>query len=218
MRGRVERLMDTRSPLRLPRPVAFAIIVLSMAVIIWLLSFSPLRVVPFRLAGQAYLMAVILLAFRYWPPMIALVRSMPVAHRVVFGALLGAMLLGHFTIRGRTYFPFVGWEIFPFVHEPDPVTCRQFIATTASGQKLRLLAEQQFPSIVQMDPLDSYSPEKTDALALALAHAYNARHAADPVRNVDLMTMAIQLHPRATESRAEPSCELLKHYDISSGR
>ena len=194
--------------------IAVAIIVLCIALIMWLVSYA----VPLKLAGQAYLLLVILLAFRYWPPMIRCVASMPVAHRIVFGLLIGCMALGHYTLRGRSYFPFIVWEIFPFAREDDPVTCREFIATTASGDKVRLLVEQLFPSIVQVNPLDGYSPEATEHLARALAKAYNQHHADDPVQQIDLFVMAVRLHPPAGESRAQPSCELLNHYDISSGR
>ena len=206
--------MSARLPSRLHPAVVVAIIGFSVALIIWMVSFA----VPLRLAGQAYLLIVILLAFRYWPPMVRWVASMPVAHRVIFGVLLGGMILGHYTLNGRTYFPYVAWEIFPFVREDDPVTCREFIATTADGNKVRLLVEQLFPSIVQINPLDSYSPETTEHLARALAKIYNEHHADNPVRQVDLFVMAVKLHPPANESRAQPSCELLKRYDISSGR
>ena len=203
-----------RAPSRLHPAIVFAIICLCLALIIWLVSYA----VPLTLAGQAYLLLIVLLAFRYWPPMIRWVASMPVTHRVVFGVLIGSMILGHYTLNGRTYFPYVVWEIFPFAHEDDPVTCREFIATTESGNKVRLLVEQLFPSIVQVNPLDSYSPEATEHLARALAKTYNELHAADPVRHVDLFVMAVKLHPPASESRAQPSCELLKRYDISSGQ
>ena len=206
--------MSARAPSRLHPAIVVAIIGLCIALIIWMVSFA----VPLKLAGQAYLLIVILLAYRYWPPMIRWVASMPVAHRAVFGLLVGGMVLGHYTLNGRTYFPFVVWEIFPFVHEDDPVTCREFIATTASGAKVRLLVEQLFPSIVQVNPLDSYSPEATEHLARALAKIYNERHTDDPVRQVELMVMAVKLHPPANESRAQPSCELLQRYDISSGQ
>jgi hypothetical protein len=211
---------SVRTRSRVHPAIAFAIIGLCIAAIIWMVSY----VVPLKLAGQAYLLIVILLAFRYWPPMIRWVASMPVPHRVVFSILIGCMILGHYTLNGRTYFPYVVWEIFPFVHEDDPVTCREFIATTASGNKVRLLVEQLFPSIVQIDPLDAldnpklYPPGTTERLARALAKAYNERHADDPVQQVDLMLMAVKLHPPANESRAQPSCELLKRYDISSGQ
>jgi hypothetical protein len=203
-----------RAPSRLHPAIVVAIIGLSIALIIWLVSHA----VPLTVAGQAYLLIVILLAFRYWPPMIRWVASMPVPHRVVFGVLIGSMILGHYTLNARTYFPYVAWEIFPFVCENDPVTCREFIATTANGRKVRLLVEQLIPSIVQINPLDSYSPDTVERLARALAKIYNEHHADDPVRRVDLLVMAIRLHPPAGESRAQPSCELLKHYDISSGR
>jgi hypothetical protein len=149
---------------------------------------------------------------------------MPIAHRLVFGLLLGGMVLGHYSLNGRSYFPFVVWEIFPSAHEVDPIKCREFIATTASGQKVRLLAEQQFPSIVQIDPVDAldnpqlYPPGTTDQLAQALAWMYNAHHASDPVRSVALMEMAVKLHPPANESRDQPSCQLLKQYDVSPDR
>ena len=203
-----------RAPSRLHPAIVVAIIGLCIALIIWLVSFA----IPLKLAGQAYLLVVVLLAFRYWPPMIRWVTSMPVPHRVVFGVLIGSMILGHYTLNGRTYFPYIAWEIFPFVREDDPVTCREFIATTANGNKVRLLVEQLFPSIVQINPLESYSPEATEHLACALAKVYNERHAGDPVRRVDLFVMAVKLHPPASESRAQPSCEFLKRYDISSGQ
>ena len=213
-----------RAPSRLHPAIAGVIIALIAALFIWLLSFSPWKVVPFALAGQAYVLIAILLAFRYWPPMIRWVTSMSVPHRAVFGVLIGSMILGHYTLNGRTYFPYVVWEIFPFVNERDPVTCREFIATTESGARVRLLAEQLFPSIVQIDPLDAldnprlYPPGATERLARALARVYNEHHTGDPVRRVDLFVMAVKLHPPASESRAQPSCELLKRYDISSGR
>ena len=207
-------LPPPRVPPRLHPAIAVAIIGLCIALILWLVSFT----VPLRVAGQAYLLIIILLAFRYWPPMMRWVASMPVAHRVVFGVLIGAMILGHYTLNNRTYFPYVAWEIFPFVHEDDPVTCSELIATTASGEKVRLLAEQLLPSIVQINPLNCYSPDTTEHLARALAKMYNEHHADDPVQGVDLLVMAVKLHPPASESRAQPSCELLKHYDISSAR
>jgi len=202
-----------RAPIWLP-PISFV----TIALIVWLVSFSPWRFDPFRVTGQACLLIFVLRAFCYWPPMVRWVTSMPVPHRAVFALLIGGMVLGHYTLNGRTYFPFVVWEIFPFVHEDDPVTCREFIATTASGAKVRLLVEQLFPSIVQVNPLDSYSPEATEHLARALAKIYNERHTDDPVRQVELMVMAVKLHPPANESRAQPSCELLKRYNISSDR
>ncbi len=200
--------------LRLRPAVAWAIIVLCLATIIYLVSFA----VPLKLAGQAYLTAIVLLAFRYWPPMARWVKGMPIPHRVVCGVLLGGMILGHYTLNGRTYFPFVSWAIFPAVHEDNPVTCREFVATTMAGHKVRLLVEQLFPSIVQVYPLTTYSPEGTEHLARALAKMYNHLHAGDPVFRVDLMDLAVQLHPPASESRAHPSCELLQSYEISSGR
>ena len=210
--------MTTRTPLRLPRALVGTIISACLALLIWLVSFSPWKVVPITLAAQAYLTIAILLAFRYWPPMIRFVRDMTLPHRVVFGVLLGAMILGHYTLNGRTYFPFVVWEIFPFMREENPVRCEEFIATTASGAKVRLLAEQLIPSIVQLNPLGSLPPETTEHLAFALAKIYNEHHPDNPARQIDLMVMAVQLHPPANESRNQPSCELLKTFDVSSDR
>jgi hypothetical protein len=203
-----------------PSPALAGFVIAALAgTIIWLASFSPWRLVPFSLAAQAYLTIGMLLAFRYWPPMFRLVASMPVVHRVVFGALIGGMILGHYTLNGRTYFPFVVWAIFPHVEDkPGTVTAREFMATTANGARVRLIVEQLFPSLVQVDRLDTMSPELTAQLAHVLAKEYNKHHAGDPVRQVDLMDMTVLLHPPANESRAEPSCELLKHYDVSSDR
>jgi len=209
-----------RTPSRVQPVLAFAIIAICIAAIMYMVSFA----IPLKLAGQAYLILIILLAYRYWPPMIRLVKSMPVPHRVVFGILIGGMIMGHYTLNGRTYFPFVVWEIFPFVHENDPVTCREFIATTDDGTKVRLIAEQLFPSIVQIDPvfaLDDprwYPPGTTEKLARTLAKTYNEHHPDNPVWRVDLMELAVQLHPPPGEMRTQPSCELLKRYDISSGQ
>jgi len=209
-----------RTPRRVHPGISGTIIAVCVATIIYQISFA----VPLRLAGQAYMLIVILLAFRYWPPMIRWVKSMPVAHRVVFAVLIGSMTAGHYTLNGRTYFPYVTWEIFPFVNERDPVTCREFIATTNSGHKVRLLVEQLFPSVVQVDSVELmddpqyYPPGTTEHLARALAKVYNELHADDPVWRVDLMLLAVQLHPPASESRATPSCELLQRYDISSGQ
>jgi hypothetical protein len=201
-----------RAPLWLP-PISLVVCALLTGLVSCVWHF-----VPFSVTGQAFFLTAILRVFCYWPPMIRWVTPMPVLHRFVFGVLIGSMVLGHYTLNGRTYFPYIAWEIFPFVREDDPVTCRQFIATTAGGHKVRLLVEQLFPSIVQIDSLESYSPETTEHLAHALAKVYNEHHAGDPVRHVDLMVMAVKLHPPASESRAQPSCELLKRYDISSAR
>ena len=208
----------TRTPLRLPPVVTWTILLSCIAFFIWMLSFSPWKIIPFRVAGQAYLLIAILLAFRYWPPMIRLVRSMAIPHRIVFGGLIGSMILGHYTLNGRSYFPFVVWEIFPFFREVDPVTAREFIATTADGTKVRLLAEQLVPSLVQINRIDDMPDDMTEHLARALAKIYNEHHAANPVRSVDLVVMAVHLHPPPDESRDQPSCEFLKHYEISSAR
>ena len=201
--------------------------VLAMVVLIVLISFTSRwinpwgQLTPFGVTGQAFLVICVLRFFCYWPPMVTLAKRMPVPHRVIFGLIVGGMILGHFTLKSRDYFPFVAWCIFPSVREEDPVTCPEFIATTESGRKVRLLAEQLFPSIVQIFPLGDpqyYPPEKTEDLVYSLAKVYNEHHADDPVRQVDLMVMAVELHLKPSESRAQPSCELLHHYEISSGQ
>lgn len=206
-----------RTPLRLHPAIPIAIICAGLALFVYTISF----IIPFALTGQAYAVIAMLLGFRYWPPMARWVIRMPVAHRVVFGLLIAAMIFGHLTVRSRAYYPFITWCIFPVVREDDPVTCRELIATTASGRKVRLLVEQLFPSIVQIYSLEDsrYDPPSImEDLVRAMAKVYNEHHANDPVRHVDLMVMAVKLHPPANESRAYPSCEFLKRYDISSGR
>lgn len=200
------------SKLRVHPAIAVAFIVLCLGLLVWLLF--PI----IRLVGQWLAVVALLLAFRYWPPMFAWVKAMPVPHRTIFGLILAAMILGHLTIRSRAWFPFVPWYIFPAVREEDPVTCREFIGTTASGQKVRLLVEQLFPSVVQFNPPDDAYAASMDHLVRAMAKAYNKQHGNDPVRQVDLVVMAVKLHPPATEWRQQPTCELLKQYDLSSGR
>jgi hypothetical protein len=196
----------------LPRVAAVLLIVGCLAVIMEQISHA----IPLVVAGQAYLLIVLLFAFRYWPPMVRWAGRMPIPHRIIFGLILAGMIVGHFTLHARTFFPFVAWEIFPVAREEDPVTCREFIATTASGRNVRLLVEQLFPSIVQFNPPEDNDSPAMTRLVQTLAQAYNQRHANDPVQRVDLMLLAVKLHPSETESRALPSCELLKHYDISS--
>jgi hypothetical protein len=190
-------------------------------IIVGVISLSPFAFIPLHVTGQALLLFIVLRAFCYWPPMVRWVTSMPGFHRAVFALLIGGMIIGHYTLESRRFYPYVPWFIFPTVREDDPVTCREFIATTASGKKVRLIVEQLFPSIVQIYPLDDpthYSDAQLDALARALATAYNKSHATDPVHHVELVVMAVKLHPPAGESRAQPSCQLLKRYEISSAR
>jgi len=210
-------IKTARAPKWFP-PLSFIAITLGVCLISFFHPASPTPLLPFAIIGQLCLLLILVRAFAYWPPMNRWVASMPVVHRVVFCVLIAGMALGHYTINGRTYFPYVSWEIFPFARSDDPVTCREFIATTNDGRKVRLLVEQLFPSIVQVNPLEIYPPETLDHLARALAKVYNEHHADDPVRQVDLMVCAVQLHPPASEARDQPSCELLQHYDISSGQ
>jgi hypothetical protein len=54
-----------------------------------------------------------------------------------------------------------------------------------------------------------------DRLVAAVAAEYNRQHAADPVREVDLMLMAVKLHLPPGQLRSQPSCELLHRFDLS---
>jgi len=193
------------------------------AFLVVMMSFA-YRFIPFGVTGQAFFLIAVLRAFIYRPAMRRWMARMPVAHRVVFSLVLMGMVAGHFSLQKRAWFPFIPWYIFPSLREDDPVVDRAFIATTASGKQVRLLVEQLIPSIVQIDPLDAldnpklYPPGTTDHLAYALAKVYNEHHPNDPVEQIDLVAQAVRLHPPANESRTQPSCELLKHYDISSDR
>lgn len=204
---------------RLSLAVSAALFVTLLAFFIWLISFSPYRVFPFFIAGQAYLVIALIFAFRYWPPITRCFRFMPVPHRLVFGVLAGSLILGHLTMRSTAYFPFISWGIFSWSREDDPVICPEFLATTKSGREVRLLVEQQFPSIVQVWPVNGhrYTPALVDHLAAALAKSYNSRHPDDPVRQVDLMLMSVKLTPDPGTSQLQPSCQLQKRYDFSSG-
>jgi len=175
---------------------------------------------PLAITGQLALLLVMVRVLWKWPPFAAWLAAMPWAHRLVFGLLLAGMILGHFTLNGRQWFPFVAWEIFPHAEgNADVVTAQQFYGRTASGAKVRLLVEREFPSIIQIDRIETldraYGPGTTDDLALALAKRYNANHPGDPVRAVDLVQTSVDLHPPAGESRTEPSWKLLKSYDVS---
>jgi hypothetical protein len=92
------------------------------------------------------------------------------------------------------------------------------MATTAGGKSVRLLVEQLFPSIVQFNPPDDNNSIAMTRLVDALAKAYDRQHPADPVRRVDLVQLSVKLHPSADQSDHSPTCELLKSYDVSSGR
>ena len=165
---------------------------------------------------EACLLIVATLAFRCWPPIKQWLGRMPATHRAVLFLVLGGMVLGNFAPDSRTWFPFVKWDIFGYLREEDPITCREFWAVTSAGRGVRLLAEQLFPSIVQFDlPRRNDSAAMTD-LVEALAREYNRRHANDPVRQVDLVEIAVKLHPARPGER--PACEILRHYEISSVR
>ena len=194
-----------------PPPISLV----AVAAITVLISFV-LPIVPFRLTGQALMLAILVRAFVGWPPMQSWAAAMPWPHRIVLALLLFGMIAGHFTLQTHRFFPFVVWEIFTTAHEADPVTCREFIATTADGKTKRLLVEQLFPSIVQFNPpANNDSAAMTDLVA-AMARVYNQHHADNPVQKIDLVLQSVPLHPAANE--AFPPCQLLKSFPISSDR
>ncbi len=208
-----------RTPLRVPPVLSILFLSLWLAALTWVGCYSEYRIFPFAIVGQVYLVIGVLLAFRYWPPVTLWLKAMPIPHRVVFGLLVGGMILGHLTLRPAAFYPFTAWGIFSDSRTDDPVTCPEFIATTKSGKEARLLVEQQFPSIIQVWPLEGgrYPTGMIDRLADILAKAYNSRHPGDPVQQVELVQMSVKLKPNPGASSIQPSCLLLKRYDISSG-
>jgi hypothetical protein len=194
---------------RLQAAGALAVIVFCGAVITW--YFWPIRGVLF----QIYALAAIFIAFHACRPVTSWLASTPIVHRIVFYLLLGAMVAGHFTLSTRRYFPFMAWDIFSSVSEQETVFCRELIGTTASGKQTRLVVEQLFPSIIQFDLPPDNEPLEMDRLVAAVAAEYNRQHAADPVREVDLMLMAVKLHLPPGQLRSQPSCELLHRFDLS---
>ncbi len=213
--------MIRRAPWWFP-PISFVGIGAGVYLVSFFHPWSPTPLLPFAITGQLALLLVLVRVLWKWTPFAQWIKAMPVAHRIIFGLLLGGMFFGHYTLNGRTYFPFVVWEIFPHGEGSSTVIkAQQFYGTTGSGKKVRLLAEQLFPSIIQIDRVEElgnpkdFPPGTVDNLAMALAKMYNAQHPADPVREVDLVEAAVNLHPPAGELRNEPSCELLKSYDVS---
>jgi hypothetical protein len=202
--------MRKASPLWLP-PISLVAIALMVVLISFVRPLSPLSV-----TAQAALIVVLARAFLRFPAIGRWVDGMPVAHRVVLALLLFGMVAGHFTLQAHRFFPFVAWEIFAFEREEDPVSCREFIATTETGRTTRLLVEQLFPSIVQFDPPADNDSPTMGRLVDAMARVYNRGHAADPVRRVDLVRVSVSLHPPAGETLLP--CELLKSFSISSDR
>jgi hypothetical protein len=173
-------------------------------------------ILPLRLVGQAAMLAVIVRAFLIWPPMARWLGAMPGPHRVVLALLIWGMVAGHFTLQTHRFFPFVVWEIFTTARETDPVTCREFIATTADGKTRRLLVEQLFPSIVQFNPPADNDSTAMTGLVAAMARVYNRLHPSNPVLKIDLVRQSVPLHPAADET--SPPCELIKSFPISSDR
>jgi hypothetical protein len=202
----------SRPPSPFRATVALAVIVLSAAAITY--CFWQIHGILF----QVYALAALFLAFRYCPPVVGLIKRMPVPHRAVFFVMLAGVVIGHFTLSTRRYYPFVAWDIFAATSEKNPVECRELIGTTADGKSVRLLVEQLFPSITQFNLPPRDQPEQMEHLVHALAKVYNERHTSDPLNHVDLMLMAVELHLRPDRSLQQPSCELLQRYDISLDR
>jgi len=192
--------------------VGFAVILLCLGLLTFF--FWPIRGVLF----QVYALAAILLALHHAPPVARWLSATPVAHRLVVYALILAVVAGHFTLSTRRFFPFVAWDIFSAVSEQETVFCRELIGTTASQKQVRLLVEQLYPSIIQFDLPPSTQSAKLDLLVSAMARTYDAHHANDPLREVDLMLMAVRLHPPPGQTHSQPSCELLQRFDLSPGR
>ncbi len=165
---------------------------------------------------QVYAVVVLLLALRAAPPIARYLAGTSGAYRAVSYVLILGVVAGHFTLQKRTFYPFVVWDIFCAVSEQETVFCRELIGTTASQKKVRLLVEQLYPSIIQFDLPPHDEPQRLDLLVAAMAKTYNSLHPADPLREVDLMLMAVKLHPPAGESR-QPSCEFLQRFDLSPG-
>ncbi len=193
-------------------PLGFAVILACLALLTFF--FWPIRGVLF----QVYALAGILLALQHAPPVARWLAATPVAHRLIVYALILAVVAGHFTLSTRRFFPFVAWDIFSSVSEQETVFCRELIGTTASQKQVRLLVEQLYPSIIQFDLPPSTQSANLDLLVSAMARTYDAHHPADPLREVDLMLMAVKLHPPPGQTHRQPSCELLQRFDLSPGR
>ena len=169
-----------------------------------------------RYVFQVYAVVALLIAMGTVPPIARHLAVMPLAHRGILYLLIVAVVAGHFTLQQKRFFPFVVWDIFAAVGKQETVFCRELIGTTASQKKVRLLVEQLYPSIVQFDLPPRDQPGNLDLLVSAMARNYNARHPADPLREIDLMLMAVKLHPPPGQIR-QPSCELLQRFDLSPG-
>jgi hypothetical protein len=212
--------MNRRAPWWFP-PLSY----IGIGLGVYLVSFFHLPqyktpLLPFAITGQLALLLVLVRLLWKWPPFFQWLAAMPVPHRIVFGLLIGGMIAGHYTFNGRTYFPFVVWEIFPHAEgNTDVVTAQQFYGRTASGKIVRLLVEREFPSIIQIDRVETldaaYGPGTTGHLAQALARMYNANHPGDPVRAVGVFAASVYLHPPANRLINPTSWQPLKSYDVS---
>jgi hypothetical protein len=198
-------------PARAQLATVAAIVVIVICFAVLTIYFWPI----WRYVLQLYAVAGVLIALRAAPPVARWIPSLPLAHRTIFYLLLAAVVAGHFTLQQKKYYPFVVWDIFAAVSEQETVFCRELVGTTATGKQVRLLVEQLFPSIIQFDLPPDTEPEAMNRLVAALTRQYNAHHADDPVREVDLMLMAVKLHLPPGQTRSQPSCELLQRFELS---
>lgn len=197
-----------RSPL-----VTAMIVAVSLGCLATLIYFTwPIH----RYVFQIFAVAVVLAGLHAAPPISRWLAATPVAHRSILYLLLALVVAGHFTLQQKKYYPFVVWDIFSAVNEQQTVFCRELIGKTASDKQVRLLVEQLYPSIIQFDLPSDKEPEKMALLVAAMAKTYNAQHPSDPLREVDLMLMAVKVHHPLEETRPQPSCELLQRFDLSS--
>ena len=171
-----------------------------------------------RYVFQIFAVAAVLVALNTAPPIARWLAATPVAHRVVLYLLPAAVVAGHFTLQQTRFYPFVVWDIFASVSGQETVFCRELIGTTASDKQVRLLVEQMYPSIVQFNLPSEEEPAKMDLLVATMVKTYNAQHPSDPLREVDLMLMAVKVHLPPGETRSQPSCELLHRFDLSPAR
>ena len=202
--------MTSPTRARLSAAGAVAVIVACVAALTY--CYWPIHALLF----EVYVLAALFVAFRAAPPVRRWLAALPLVYRAIFYTLLAAVVAGHLTSDKRTYYPFVAWDIFSAVSNQETVFCRELVGTTTDGKPVRLLVEQLFPSIIQFDLPPGNRSDQTARLAAVLARAYNAHHATDPVREVDLMLMAVKLHPPPGQSNSQPSCEFLQRYDILS--
>ena len=200
----------------IPRPRSPLANAVAIAVIVICLSALTYYTWPIhRYVFQIFAVAAVLVALHRTPSISRWLAATPLPHRIVLYSLLAAVVAGHFTLQQKRYFPFIVWDIFSSVSDQETVFCRELIGTTSSDKQVRLLVEQLYPSIIQFDLPSDKEPAKLNLLVAAMVKTYNAQHPSDPLREVDLMLMAVKVHLPPGETRSQPSCELLQRFDLS---